>query len=137
MGKIKSIEEMEARALELTMSNVRKGRTAKTGTHLGAFVNKLLGLDESTAKTRTEIISSISIGNCNEAFAETGGFDFENPEHIEAFAVENKKVKPMVAAAISNSNNNTSLSFNPTTKDKYELHRADSPRGEVYWITLK
>ena len=136
MGKV-SVNDLEARALELTKSNVQKGRSARTGSYLTKFIDSINGVGEEGAKTRVEIISKISLDICAEQFEADGGFNFENPEHLEAFAVANKKVKPMVAAAISDSQNNTSLSFNPSTKDKYQLNRAASGRGEVYWITEK
>lgn len=126
--------ELEAKALELTKANVQKGRSARTGSYLGRFVSILKG-DEDNARTRIQIIAKMSVDICQEQFEADGGMDFENPEHLEAFADINKKCKAQVAAAISDSQNNTSLSFNPTTKDKYELNRGTSAEGETYWIT--
>ena len=99
MGKL-TLAEMQARALELTKANVQKGRTSKAGSYLGNFVQTLNGVGEEGAKTRLEVISEMSYNQCQEAFAADGGFNFENPEHVEAFAIANKKTKAMVAAAI-------------------------------------
>ena len=137
MAKSPTIEQLEAQALELTKSNVQKGRKTRTGSYLQRFIAAINGRDESTALNRVEIIAKVSVAMCQEDFAADGGLDFSNPEHVEHFEKINKRVKSQVAAAISNSNNNTSLSFNPNTKDKYELHKADSEKGEVYWITEK
>lgn len=128
---------LEEKALELTKANVQKGRSARTGSYLAKFVDILTGVDEESGLTRIEIIAKMSVGICEEDFAADGGLDFENPEHVEHFATINKKVKAQVAAAISDSQNNTALSFNPTTKDKYELQRGVSANGETYWITEK
>lgn len=130
-----SLEALEAKALELTKANVLKGRSSRTGSYLAKFVDILNGLDEDDALTRIEIIAKMSVAICQEQFEAEGGMDFENPEHIEYFAVTNKKVKAQVAAAISNSQNNTSLSFNPTTKDKYELNNVETGEGRAYYIT--
>lgn len=131
------LESLEAKALELTRANVQKGRSARTGSYLGKFVAILSELDEDDALTRIEIIAKMSVGICQDEFEADGGLDFENPEHVEHFAEVNKKVKAQVAAAISDSQNNTSLSYNPTTKDKYELKRGMGAQGETYWIIEK
>ena len=132
-----SLEALEAKALELTRANVLKGRSSRTGSYLSKFVTILNGIDEDEALTRIEIIAKMSIMICQDQFEDEGGMDFENPEHIEFFAETNKKVKAQVAAAISNSNNNTSLSYNPTTKDKYELHTVEGDKGKAYYIEEK
>jgi hypothetical protein len=137
MTKVSNIAALEQRALELTKANVQRGRSSRAGSYLAKFVDILAGVDEETALTRVEIIAKISVGICSEAFEADGGLNFDNPEHLEEFAKVNKKVKAQVAAAISDSQNNTSLSFNPSTKDKYELNRASTGSGEVYWITEK
>lgn len=137
MAKSPSIQDLEQRALELTKSNVQKGRSARTGSYLSRFVNMLNGVGEEGALTRIQIIAKMSVAICQEDFAADGGLDFENEEHVAHFEKVNKKVKSQVAAAISKSNNNTSLSFNPTTKDKYELQRGQGVEGETYWITEK
>ncbi len=128
------LDALEAKALELTRANVVKGRTSKTGSYLHKFIDTLNGRDETNAKNRVEIIATISVGICQEQFAAEGGLDLENPEHVDYFGITNKKVKAQVAAAISNSQNNTSLSYNPTTKDKYVLCTAESGKGRIYWI---
>jgi len=137
MSKNAKLNDLEQKALELTRANVSKGRAARTGSYLTKFVDILDGRDEATALTRIQIIAKMSVGICSEDFAADGGLDFENPEHVEHFGEVNKKCKSQVAAAISDSQNNTSMSFNPNTKDKYQLNRAASNEGEVYWITLK
>lgn len=137
MSEVLTIEERKLAARAKTKANVSKGRTARTGTYLGMFVTLLNGLDESEGITRVDIISDISFDICESQYEAEGGLDLDNPEHEEAFEAMNKKVKAQVAAAISDSQNNTSLSFNPTTKDKYELNRAPSAEGEIYWITEK
>lgn len=136
MSDVLTIEQLEAKALEMTKANVQKGRTARTGSYLAQFVDILSACDEESALTRIEIIAKMSVARCQDAFEADGGLDFENPEHVEAFAEVNRKVKSQVAAAISDSQNNTSLSFNPTTKDKYELNKSETT-PQAYWITEK
>lgn len=122
------------KARQLTEANVVKGRRSRTGTYLAAFVALLIKKNENTALNRVEIISEIS-ADIIEATYKEEGVDFENPEHVEAFAGINKKVKAQVAAAVSNSQNNTSMSYNPDYKDKYTLNKSKGSKGEVFWIT--
>lgn len=129
---VMSIEERKQQALAIAKSKIQKGRTARTGTYLAMFITELNGLDDDSALERVEIVSNIAFTK-TEAELE-GEIDFENPEHTEAFDANVEKCKAQVAAAISNSQNNTSLSFNPTTKDKYELHKTEDNR---YWISEK
>lgn len=129
---VMSIEERKQQALAIAKSKIQKGRTARTGSYLSMFITELNGLDDDSALERVEIVSNIAFTK-TEAELE-GEIDFENPEHTEAFDANVEKCKAQVAAAISNSQNNTSLSFNPTTKDKYELHKTEDNR---YWISEK
>lgn len=123
------------KARQLTEANVVKGRSSRQGTYLAAFVALLLKKNEKSALNRVEIISEISADIIEATYKDDGGVDFENPEHVEAFAGINKKVKAQVAAAVSNSQNNTAMSYNPDYKDKYTLNRAKTAKGEVFWIT--
>ena len=133
-----TVAERKAAALAKTRANVQKGRSSKTGTYLSMFVELLNGKDEETGMTRIEIISDISFDILDAQYELEGGLDLDNPEHDEAFTKMNEKVKAQVAAAISNSQNNTSLSFNPNTKDKYELQHNDAPVAQrLYWIVEK
>lgn len=113
--------------MALTSENIVKGRggSGRT-TYLDRIVDCLL--DENgqptEPKTRVQIVAEVSLNIVNEQ-AETAiaegiegalPFDFDNEDDIANFKVVNLKVKPMVAAAVSNSNNSTALSYN----DKYK-----------------
>ena len=130
MGK-KTIEQL---ALELTKQNVVKNRSTTGVTYLSRFVDILSKTTEDEAMTRVEVISAISLQISKEVHED---FDFANEEHAAFFTATNGKVKAQVAAAISNSNNNTSLSYNERFKDLYQLNEGNSERGKVYWITPK
>jgi len=127
-------KKLEAFALSVTKANVVKTRSTTGVTYLSRFVDLLNGIGEDGALTRVEIISKLSLQIAVETFED---FNFENEEHAEFFAETNRKAKSQVAAAISNSNNNTSLSYNDRFKDKYELNEGKNERGVVYWITEK
>lgn len=126
------------KALQLTRANTVKARAGRTGTYLQKFVEVLEGKTQEEAMTRVEIIAEISADIAEQKYADVeGGFDFENQEHLEDFAAINRKVKNQVSGAISNSNNNTSLSYNPAYKDKFELMREKTSKGEVFWLVEK
>ena len=103
-------------AMAETSKNIVKGRSGRGGvTYLDRFVKALL--DENSkpteAKSRVELTAAISL---DMALEQVEKFSFENEEHVAEFAKINTKVKNQVAAAISDSQNSTSLSFN----DKYK-----------------
>lgn len=108
-------------AMQLTEANTVKARGGSgRKTYLDRFVETLL--DENgqptEPKTRVGIISMISLAIALENNAE---LDLTSEEGKEEFAKINKKVKPMVNAAISDSNNSTALSYNEEYKDVWEV----------------
>jgi len=127
-----SKEALMSKLLAITTANTVKGRGAsgKT-TYLDRFVNILL--DENGAptpgKTRTQIIAIMSYDIANEqrdAEIEAGDteakpFDLDNPADLEIFAELNEKCKNQVAAAVSDSNNATALSYNAQYKDVWQV----------------
>lgn len=114
------------KAMAMTTANTVKARggSGKT-TYLDRIVNVMLDENGEPAEpqTRTEIIAKVSLAICVEQCDDdvkqgvegATAFDFENEDHLDLFKKVNLKVKPMVAAAVSNSNNSTALSYN----DKY------------------
>lgn len=113
-----SVQEL---AMQLTEANTVKARGGSgRKTYLDRFVETLL--DENgqptEPKTRVGIISEISLSIALEKNPE---IDLTTEEGKEEFAKINKKVKPMVNAAISDSNNSTALSYNEEYKDVWEV----------------
>lgn len=120
------------KAMALTTANIVKGRGAsgKT-TYLDRIVANLLDEDGNPGepKTRTQIIGEVSLEiaiEANKTALEAGTegvveFDLENEDHIAEFKAINLKVKPMVAAAVSNSNNSTALSYNDKYKNVWQV----------------
>lgn len=139
-NKPEKVEKKDFRTMakELAESVLVKKRSMSGKTYLSRFVSKLNGKTRETGMTRLDIIADISGDIEQEKWAKDGGFDFKNEEHVASFTKTSKKVQNQVAAAISDSQNNTSLSFNPETKDKYSLNRDRNENGEeIFWITEK
>lgn len=123
---------LAAKAMSLTVANLVKGRGAsgKT-TYLDRFVDVLLNEDGTPTepKTRMEITSEIALAIAIEdrdeamlANPELKPIDLDtNEEDIAAFIKIATKVKPMVAAAVSDSNNSTALSYNDKYKDVWTV----------------
>ena len=117
--------------LAITIANTVKGRGAsgKT-TYLDRFVSILL--DENgqplPGKTRTQIIAIMSYDIAVEqrkedqaADASIADFDLDNVDDLAIFAELNEKCKNQVAAAVSDSNNATALSYNTQYKDVWKV----------------
>jgi len=123
MSKAQSAQEaLMAKVLAATTANVVKARgTSGKITYLDRFVRVLLdenGDPLTKGKTRTEIIALMSYEICSEICeAEGTEFTLESDEDIALLADVNEKVKNQVAAAVSDSNNSTALSYNPKYKD--------------------
>lgn len=124
-------EALMSKLLAITTANTVKGRGAsgKT-TYLDRFVNILL--DENgkptPGKTRTEIIAimsyDIAVEQRNaerEADPTVPEFSLESAEDLAIFAELNEKCKNQVAAAVSDSNNATALSYNVQYKDVWQV----------------
>ena len=108
-------------AMQQTEANTVKARSGSgRTTYLDRFVAALL--DENgqptESKERVAVICEISLAIAIEADAD---FNLDTDENKEIFASINKKVKPMVNAAISNSNNATSLSYNEKYKSVWQV----------------
>ena len=117
MAKL-SVQEL---AMQLTEANTVKARGGSgRKTYLDRFVETLLNEDgqPTEPKTRVGIISEISLAIALEKNPE---LDLTSEEGQAEFAKVNKKVKPMVNAAISDSNNSTALSYNEEYKDVWEV----------------
>ena len=117
--------------LAITIANTVKGRGAsgKT-TYLDRFVKILL--DENgqptAGKTRSQIIAEMSYDIAIEqrkeeqlADATIADFDLDNVADLAIFAEINNKVKNQVAAAVSDSQNATALSYNAQYKDVWTI----------------
>jgi len=117
--------------LAITIANTVKGRGAsgKT-TYLDRFVAILL--DENgnptAGKTRSQIIAEMSYDIALEQRAEekladgaVADFDLDDVADLAIFAEINNKVKNQVAAAVSDSQNATALSYNAQYKDVWTI----------------
>lgn len=124
-------DALMSKLLAITTANTVKGRgsSGKT-TYLDRFVNILL--DENgnptPGKTRTQIIAIMSYDIALEQRAAeieadptVKPFDLDNPEDLAIFAELNEKCKNQVAAAVSDSNNATALSYNVQYKDVWQV----------------
>ena len=124
-------DALMAKLMAITTSNTVKGRGAsgKT-TYLDRFVSILL--DENgqplPGKTRTQIIAIMSYDIAVEqrkedqaADASIADFDLDNVDDLAIFAELNEKCKNQVAAAVSDSNNATALSYNTQYKDVWKV----------------
>ncbi len=119
--------------LAITIANTVKGRgTSSKTTYLDRFVTVLL--DENgnptAPKSRTEIIALISYDIAVEtreqemlATPDSGleAFNLDSAEDLLIFAEINNKVKNQVAAAVSDSQNATALSYNAQYKDVWTV----------------
>jgi len=124
-------DQLMAKLMAITTANTVKGRGAsgKT-TYLDRFVNILLDQDgaPTPGKTRTQIIAIMSYDIAveqrqseQEADPTIKDFDLDNADDLAIFADLNEKCKNQVAAAVSDSNNATALSFNAQYKDVWQV----------------
>lgn len=124
-------DQLMAKLMSITTANTVKGRGAsgKT-TYLDRFVKILL--DENgkplPGKTRTQIIAIMSYDIAVEQREEEIAadptklpFDLDNVNDLAIFAELNEKCKNQVAAAVSDSNNATALSYNTLYKDVWQV----------------
>jgi hypothetical protein len=132
MSKTQSAQEaLMAKVLAATTANVVKARgTSGKMTYLDRFVNILLddnGAPITKGKTRTEIIALMSLEICTEICEGEGTvFALETEEDMALLAEVNEKVKNQVAAAVSDSNNSTALSYNAKYKDVWYVVKEGS-----------
>ena len=131
MSKLNAKDTMMAKLLAITTANTTKTRGASGKiTYLDRFVGILL--DENgnpgPAKTREQINAEMSYDICIEVRSSeiaTGEksepFNFDSVEDLEEFAKVNEKCKNMIAAAVSDSNNSTALSYNAAYKDVWTV----------------
>lgn len=125
-------DALMAKLMAITTSNTVKGRGAsgKT-TYLDRFVKILLdenGQPIKPGKTRTQIIAIMSYDIAVEQREEEiatdptkAPFDLDNADDLVIFAELNEKCKNQVAAAVSDSNNATALSYNALYKDTWKV----------------
>lgn len=129
--QVSAKDDLMSKLIAITTANTVKGRGAsgKT-TYLDRFVNILL--DENgqptPGKTRTQIIAIMSYDIAVEQRQaeklenpETPDFNLDSAEDLAIFAELNEKCKNQVAAAVSDSNNATALSFNALYKDVWQV----------------
>ena len=132
MTKVQSTQEaLMAKVLAATTANVVKARgTSGKITYLDRFVKILLdenGEPITKGKTRTEIIALMSLEICTEICEDEGTvFSLETEEDTALLAEVNEKVKNQVAAAVSDSNNSTALSYNAKYKDVWVVVKEGS-----------
>ena len=116
--------------LELAMAHTEKNIVKSRGgsgkiTYLDRFVKCLLDEDGNPTepKLRTDLVAEMTLEIAVEADPEFnfGTEDEPNVENIEIFAAINKKVQPMLNAAVSNSNNATALSYNDKYKNVWQV----------------
>ena len=136
MSKESTNDKLMAKLLAITTSNTVKGRGAsgKT-TYLDRFVGILLGEDGQpvAGKTRTQINAIMSYDIAVEERKEAQAidpslpdFDLENPADLAIFAELNGKCQKQIAAAVSDSNNATALSYNTQYKDVWVVVKEGS-----------
>ena len=125
------MSDVMQKLLAITTANTVKARgTSGKTTYLDRFVAHLL--DENgnptEGKTRTELIALISYDIALETRAEEkledasiADFDLDSVSDLAIFAEINNKVKNQVAAAVSDSQNATALSFNAQYKDVWTV----------------
>jgi len=131
MSKENQNDKLMAKLMSITTANTVKGRGAsgKT-TYLDRFVAILL--DENgvptPGKTRTQINAimsyDIAVEQRKEAQAVNPAlpdFDLDNVDDLVIFAEINEKCKNQIAAAVSDSNNATALSYNSQYKDVWTV----------------
>ena len=117
MKKVNLLDELLAITTEATVKG--RGASGKL-TYLDRFVTVLTDADgvPTEPKSRQEIIMLIAHDITMESNPE---FDVKDPEQKADFIALVNKVKHQVAAAVSDSNNSTALSYNAKYKDKYEV----------------
>ncbi len=130
----KSLMEM---ALAATIKNTVKGRgTSGKKTYLDRFVGVLLKDGTPTEpKVRKLIIAEISLEIALEQRTEEIAIDSTTPEFAlteagdteddATFKVINNKVKAQVAAAVSDCQNSTSLSYNEKYKNDWLVSKGE------------
>lgn len=121
---------LAARLLEITAENTVKRQTVMS-------INDLLVevlFKRQARLTRTEIVNEVSILRFenNNSMKITAEF-FENPILIEEFIKITKTVKNGVDTSLSNSNNNSSFSFN----ENYSMYQIIEHYDKTYSIILK
>lgn len=123
--------DLLAQVLARTTKNVVKKRSGSgRSTYLDRFVDVLTD-DKGNpvaAKSRTQIIAEISFQIIKEKMTESGKESLDltdegNSEDDLLLADINKKVKAQVASAIANNQNSTSISYNESYKDKWEVSK--------------
>ena len=136
MSKKISLMEM---ALAATVKNTVKGRgTSGKKTYLDRFAGVLLDENGNPTepKSRKLIIAEISLGIALEQREEEQAIDPSTPDFAiteagdtaddENFKTINNKVKAQVAAAVSDCQNSTSLSYNEKYKDVWTVVKGDN-----------
>lgn len=132
-------QDLLALAIEQTIENTSKGRggSGRT-TYLDRFVNVLLDEDGKPVEplNRKVVIAKISLAICQEKRVEEQAGDSELPdftltkgedtEDNKMFKAVNNKVKHQVAAAISDSQNSTALSYNEKYKNVWSIVKGDN-----------
>lgn len=123
--------ELMDRLLAITVANTTKtrGLSGKT-TYLDRFVGILLdenGQPRTKGMTRQEINARMSYDICVESKQAEGlEFNVEDAEDLVLFTEVNEKCKHQIAAAVSDSNNSTALSFNAAYKDVWSVVKEGS-----------
>jgi len=127
MAKKVAAASLLALAMAHTEENIVKSRSGSGKiTYLDRFVKCLLDEDgqPTEPKLRTDIVAEMSLEialekNPEFAFQNADGEPIE--ENIEEFKAINKKVHPMLNAAVSDSNNATALSYNEKYKTTWTV----------------
>lgn len=131
MSKVNAKDAMMAKLLAITTANTTKTRGASGKiTYLDRFVGILLNEDGTPgpAKTREAINAEMSYDICVEvreaqiaSGEKSAPFNFDDVADLEEFAGVNEKCKNMIAAAVSDSNNSTALSYNAAYKEVWKV----------------
>lgn len=126
---------LREQALALVKENMKRKKSSREGTYLSRIVKLCLAeATEDEPLTRQELIAYITLEIVQEKFEVDGGYDPENEEHAEFFAEVMIKTKNQVAAALSNSKNNTALTFNPRYAETYEWGMKETAEGPAFWL---
>lgn len=132
-------QDLLALAIEQTIENTSKGRggSGRT-TYLDRFVSTLLNEDGQPTEPvhRKVVMAKISLAICLEKRAEEQAGDAsisdftltkgEDTEDNQTFKAINNKVKHQVAAAISDSQNSTALSYNEKYKNVWVVVKGEN-----------
>lgn len=113
------------KALELTKSNIQK-----TGGTRISMNDRLLKHLLNNELERIEIVNLITIDRLEEKGFEIKDESFEDEEFLNEFAKMAKTVKNGVDTSLSNSNNNSSFSYNK----KYEGYKIQKTEDNKYTI---